>query len=549
MHENNHSEEKHYRESLLKYAQSYVAKKRKTKSEQELEETPRKYVIYARKSTEDDKRQVQSIEDQIEQCKKFAKDNNLEVVEILREEKSAKTASKREKFAEMLERLYKGDFYNAILSWHPDRLSRNMKESGEILDMLDNDFILDLKFPSYSFNNDAAGKMTLSILFAMAKEFSDKLSEDTKRGNRKKVSEGKYMGNKKRGYIVTEKDYFRPHPDSYDLYQNAWNKYSKLNNQTKVANWLRKQDEEISDNMMSEYFRDPFPAGIYCYGDQIIDLTKVDPKFKPMITAKQFLEVQRVNKEHPRGWSNTDEFRPFGDLVICGDCGSMMTSAVNKGKVYRYLNIACGNKKCKAKRRKEGKTPLSPRIRGAQIIEMYESALKELKSIPEDIYTKVKEKYMATSNDLLASYDSEIKSLKLKLGKFEAKEKRLSDEILDQTSVEVKKKFSDELQSVIKEANSLRADIEKLEAQKSEIEYQISDDFPPYNDFTNFFEKASQAIKDTSNAYLVDQLVKMVFTNFKVEDKKISQYWLREPFSEYKKLKILNGVQDGTRTT
>jgi len=87
----------------------------------------------------------------------------------------------------MLDTIKKGDFYNSILSWHPDRLSRNMKESGEILDMLDNDLIVDLKFSSYTFNNDTAGKMTLSILFAMAKEFSDKLSDDIKRGIEKQL--------------------------------------------------------------------------------------------------------------------------------------------------------------------------------------------------------------------------------------------------------------------------------------------------------------------------------------------------------------------------
>jgi site-specific DNA recombinase len=183
------------RDSILKYSEEYLLKKRKTKDERALldGEEPR-YVIYARKSTEDEKRQVQSISDQLDLCKKFAKEHGLNVVDVRWEEKSAMLAGKREVFTDILDTIAKGVMYDSIIAWHPDRLSRNMKESGEILDLLDNEKIKDLKFVSYTFVNDAAGKMSLSILFAMAKEFSDKLSVDTKRGIRRKIQEGKYCG-------------------------------------------------------------------------------------------------------------------------------------------------------------------------------------------------------------------------------------------------------------------------------------------------------------------------------------------------------------------
>jgi DNA invertase Pin-like site-specific DNA recombinase len=235
------TEQATYKQALIQYSNTYILQKRDPKAEGGNSTARTKYVIYARKSTEDDKRQVQSIEDQVDHCKNFAKKENLDVIDILREEKSAKNAGKRNIFNLMLESIYKGDSYNAILSWHPDRLSRNMRESGEILDMLDNNYIRDLKFPSYAFNNDAAGKMTLSILFAMAKEFSDKLSEDTKRGISRKVSEGKHSGGDKRGYIVGKDDYFRPHPDTFEVYKKAWELYAETNNKSHVLTWLNEQ--------------------------------------------------------------------------------------------------------------------------------------------------------------------------------------------------------------------------------------------------------------------------------------------------------------------
>ncbi len=49
-----------------------------------------RYVIYARKSTEDKKRQIKSIKDQITECRNYAEDNGYRVTKIFREEMSAK---------------------------------------------------------------------------------------------------------------------------------------------------------------------------------------------------------------------------------------------------------------------------------------------------------------------------------------------------------------------------------------------------------------------------------------------------------------------------
>lgn len=538
-----------YKEALLKYAHSYVQKKRKSKGNIDTDDVPKKYVIYARKSTEDDKRQVQSVEDQIEHCQKYAKANNLEVVDILREEKSAKIAGKRPIFQSMLDTLYTGDFYNAILAWHPDRLSRNMKESGEILDMLDNSFIADLKFPSYAFNNDAAGKMTLSILFAMAKEFSDKLSEDTKRGNTKKINQGKHIGTDKRGYVKGKDDYFRPHPDTYDIYKKAWRKYIEVNNQAEVARWLNEQGEDITENMMSEFFRDPFSAGIYTYGDQIVEIPSVDNKFKPLVSAKDFVNMQKMNRDNPRGWNITDEFRPFRDFVICSDCENPMTSGLSTSKSgVQLLYVTCGNKHCKAKRKKEGKSPIANTIRGETIIDFAKLAIIELQSVDKETYEKVKKKHFADKNGVIKGILDEIKILKSKRSKLEDKEKGASENLYSEKDEILKNKIANDLKIFIKGVKTLDEQIEKLEETKSELEFRMEADFPPYEDFLNFFENALLVMNESDNAYLIDQIVKLVFMNTIAKDKKVSQYWLNEPFDGFEKLKILNGVVDGTRT-
>ena len=77
---------------------------------------------------------------------------------------------------------FKSGKYHGLLAWSPDRLSRNMKEAGEIIEMIDLEQIQDLHFKTYQFENNPNGKMLLGILFAISKQYSDKLSVDVSRG-------------------------------------------------------------------------------------------------------------------------------------------------------------------------------------------------------------------------------------------------------------------------------------------------------------------------------------------------------------------------------
>ena len=82
-----------------------------------------RYIIYARKSTESEERQIMSIESQISELREFAAKEKLEIVASLCEAQTAKEPG-RMKFAEMLSLLQENKA-DGILSWHPDRLARN----------------------------------------------------------------------------------------------------------------------------------------------------------------------------------------------------------------------------------------------------------------------------------------------------------------------------------------------------------------------------------------------------------------------------------------
>ncbi|MBV9468416.1 MAG: recombinase family protein [Abitibacteriaceae bacterium] len=90
-----------------------------------------RYLLYARKSSESDDKQAQSIEDQLKDLRALAAQRGLLVVGELTEAKSAKSPGGRPVFAEMVSRLQAGEA-DAILCWHVNRLFRNPIDFGTI---------------------------------------------------------------------------------------------------------------------------------------------------------------------------------------------------------------------------------------------------------------------------------------------------------------------------------------------------------------------------------------------------------------------------------
>ena len=148
-----------------------------------------KYFIYARKSTDDEERQLLSIPAQIDELRTYAKKENLEVIDTLIESKTAKKPG-RKIFNELLSRIEAGEA-DGIISWHPDRLARNAVDAGRIIYLLDTKKLIDLKFPTVYFQNNPNGLFMLSIAFGQSKYYVDSLSENTKRGLRQKNPSGR----------------------------------------------------------------------------------------------------------------------------------------------------------------------------------------------------------------------------------------------------------------------------------------------------------------------------------------------------------------------
>jgi len=97
---------------------------------------PIRYVLYARKSSEDDERQALSIDSQVKEMLTIAEHQGIIIVETRTESHSAKHSGGRPVFNRLIEDIRSGQL-DGVLTWATDRLSRNAGDLGSIVDLID----------------------------------------------------------------------------------------------------------------------------------------------------------------------------------------------------------------------------------------------------------------------------------------------------------------------------------------------------------------------------------------------------------------------------
>jgi len=163
-------------------------------------DTPIRYCLYARKSSEDDERQALSIDSQIKEMTMLAKRDGLDIAEIRRESHSAKDSGERPVFSQLLSDIRTGTF-TGILAWAPDRLSRNAGDLGSVVDLMDQGFLEEVRTHGQKFTNSPNEKFLLMILCSQAKLENDNRGINVKRGLKNKCELGVRPGVAPLGYL------------------------------------------------------------------------------------------------------------------------------------------------------------------------------------------------------------------------------------------------------------------------------------------------------------------------------------------------------------
>jgi DNA invertase Pin-like site-specific DNA recombinase len=202
-----------------------------------------KYCLYARKSTESEERQVLSIDSQIKEMLQLAEREGLEIVCMKRESHSAKETGMRPVFNEIIDEI-RAKKFNGILTWAPDRISRNAGDLGKIVDLMDAGLLQEIKTYGQSFSNNPNEKFLLMILGSQAKLENDNRGVNVKRGLRTRVEMGLWPGQAPLGYLnqkhLDKKCQLLVDPFRAPIVKKMFEKvaYEKMSGR-KIYNWLR----------------------------------------------------------------------------------------------------------------------------------------------------------------------------------------------------------------------------------------------------------------------------------------------------------------------
>jgi len=312
-----------------------------------------RYCLYARKSTEAEDKQALSIESQVKEMLALAEKDNLKVVDIKRESHSSKEVGQREIFNQMLIEIKEGK-YNGILTWAPDRLSRNAGDLGSIVDLIDQKLLLEIRTFGQRFTNNPNEKFMLMILGSQAKLENDNKAVNVKRGLRARCEMGFRPGVAPTGYLnekhVDKKCQARIDPKRAPIIKQMFERVANEQwSGRKVYRWLREIKFKTKNNkplvLANVYLilRNHFYYGEFEY--PVGSNNWYIGKHTPIISKELFDRVQMTLNENFIPKTESKEFA-FTKLIKCGYCGSGISAdekfkKLKDGGVNRHVYYFC----------------------------------------------------------------------------------------------------------------------------------------------------------------------------------------------------------------
>lgn len=316
-----------------------------------------KYLLYARKSSESEDRQVASIDSQIEHMKKDAERERLEIVEILPEARSAK-APGRPVFNGMIERINRGEA-QGIICWKLDRLARNPVDGGQISWMLQQGLIKHIRTHERDYY-PTDNVLMMSVEFGMANQYVRDLSVSVKRGLRDRARRGwfpmqpplGYLNDGRRGkgqgVIVKDPERFPLVRKMIDLMlSGAYSVPQILMTANEQWGLRTRSGKKLCLSNLYEILSNPFYHGIFEFPRGSGNWYR--GAHEPMVSEQEYERIQVMLGKKGRTRPQKHAFA-FVGVMRCGECGAAVTAeeklkSQKNGNTHRYLYYHCTKRK------------------------------------------------------------------------------------------------------------------------------------------------------------------------------------------------------------
>ena len=307
-------------------------------------------ILYVRVSTDEQAGRGYSLRDQEQKLLNYCQNNNYNVLQIFREDFSAKTF-KRPEFKKLLEycKKNKKDIHQLIfIKW--DRFSRNTAESYQMIGVFNQLAIqvnaieqpLDLTIPEQG--------LMLAVYLSMPEVENHRRSLNVISGMRRAFKEGRYVGMAPKGYDngrdAAKKPILIPNEDAKYIQEAfelmATGKYQRNEVFYKLNAKGFKSSKTVLANILKTHI---YYGGVYIKAYKDEKETIVDGIHEPIITKALFDRVQQVLYHRKKGHhlipKKYNEKFPLKEFLRCPYCNNQMRASSSKGRTEYYNYYHC----------------------------------------------------------------------------------------------------------------------------------------------------------------------------------------------------------------
>ncbi len=301
------------------------------------------YLIYARKSSEAEDRQVASIPDQLQWVEKETALLSLSIDgKPFTESRSAKKPGRPE-FNRMMEEIHRRDDIKGILCWKFNRLCRNPKDEGDLRWLLQSGKIDEI-ITSDGIYREQDSDFRMAIDGASGQRFINDLRKDTLRGMKSKLDKGiapilappgyKNDTTKRQGErdILPDDIQFPLIRKLMELYMTENYSVQQLWFEAKKLGIRNSRGKVISKSQLYVMLRNPFYTGTrFIYAGKLY----TNGVHMRMLTDAEYDLIQDILDSRSRPRKDIHAKDMLTGIMHCGECGRAVTTEV---KIKHYKN-------------------------------------------------------------------------------------------------------------------------------------------------------------------------------------------------------------------
>ena len=299
-------------------------------------------VIYCRVSSREQEETGYSLDAQEKLLKEYASKKTFGMAKTFRITESASGKQIRKTFNEMLQYAVRNKI-NIILCEKIDRLTRNLKDAATISDWINENPVHEIHFVKENFvvnkNTRAHENLVWDMKVAIARFYTNNLSEEVLKGQKEKISQGWLPQKPPLGYRTIGEKGHKTHTldeekamyirKAFEYYGTGNYSLRALRDKLYEEGLRTRGGNMLSKSRLAEILGDPFYYGAMRWRG----ITYPNGKHTPLIKKELFEQVQYLLTRKGAPHYKRHMFK-FSKMVKCGECGGTINGEIQKGHVY-----------------------------------------------------------------------------------------------------------------------------------------------------------------------------------------------------------------------